>query len=294
MRKIHNKKENHRVKYAACVTLYNPDMGVVDNIKTYANGVERIYVIDNSEEQQCDVENDIKQIENVQYYKMNGNKGVSFALNLALKCAIKDGYDYLLTMDQDTRFYPGQINRFIDKINQYIVSGNYKRVGIFAADTSSQDNKHNKNDELVSLVLTSGNFINTKIINDIGGFDDRLFIDWIDQDICYRLKKVGYKIILFREIGIKHNLGERQKVKMGCVCFEITVHNVVRYYYMTRNKFYVLKKNHISIIKKTRFYLGTIASIVRIIAFEKDKVSKVSAIVYGYIDYLHDNIEGKP
>ncbi len=88
---MRNKRDNHRVKYAACVTLYNPDISVVDNIKTYANGVEKIYVVDNSEEQGSNVENDIKQIKNVQYHKMNGNRGVSFALNLALKCAIKDG-----------------------------------------------------------------------------------------------------------------------------------------------------------------------------------------------------------
>ena len=36
-------------KTAAAVILFNPDLNVIDNLKTYINQVEKLYVIDNSE-----------------------------------------------------------------------------------------------------------------------------------------------------------------------------------------------------------------------------------------------------
>jgi len=38
------------MKVAGCVVIYNPDMSVVDNIKTYAPVVDHVFAVDNSDE----------------------------------------------------------------------------------------------------------------------------------------------------------------------------------------------------------------------------------------------------
>ena len=37
------------MKIAACVILYHPEESILNNIKSYINHIEKIYVIDNSE-----------------------------------------------------------------------------------------------------------------------------------------------------------------------------------------------------------------------------------------------------
>ena len=93
------------MKLAACVVLYNPDASVVDNIKTYASGVDEVFAVDNSDEPDAPLLDRITALaENVTVIPMHGNQGIAVALNRGLQEASRRGYGYILTMDEDSYF----------------------------------------------------------------------------------------------------------------------------------------------------------------------------------------------
>lgn len=105
-------------KYAGVVVLYQPKDNVWDNIQSYLEEIDLLYVMDNSLDVNSIVVEKIKQNEKCSYFSMNGNKGLAVALNEGCHLAKKDGYDYILTMDQDSVFEKNAVNTMIAKIEQ--------------------------------------------------------------------------------------------------------------------------------------------------------------------------------
>ncbi len=75
----------------------------------------------------------------------------------------------------------------------------------------------------------------TELFRKIGGFDERFFLFFEDTDICFRLKKAGYRIAYFPEAIFYHKLGsstqkERLKTKI--------IHNISMFYYIRKNMNY--------------------------------------------------------
>jgi len=52
------------------------------------------------------------------YLSMNGNLGLAGALNKGCHMAYEKGFDYILTMDQDSSFKEGAVSLLIDKAEQ--------------------------------------------------------------------------------------------------------------------------------------------------------------------------------
>ena len=270
--------KDNKIKIDAVVVLYNPDNTVIKNINSYAHHVRKVYVIDNSD---CGEQNVIKQIQSIsnsEYISMDGNKGIAKALNVALEAALKDGTEYLLTMDQDSSFEIVELKKFFD----YIRNNQDKRIGIFAAST----NKKLKKSVYKNKVITSGNIIMCSKIKEIGGWDENLFIDWVDHDICLRLISKGYKILMFANVYIKHKLGEDGKCNLGRIDITFNTHSAIRYYYMTRNKFYVLSKHKLGIANWIRYIAGSIFMLFKVLLLENDKSKRMKYIYRGYVDFF--------
>ena len=107
------------MKIEGVVVLYNPNKNIIDNIKTYINEVETLYVIDNSSEKDNSLINEIKQLSQKCLYIDNfSNKGIAYALNMGVKLAIKESSDWLLTMDQDSKFEKNDLFKLIESIDE--------------------------------------------------------------------------------------------------------------------------------------------------------------------------------
>ena len=90
-------------KIAGAVILYYPANSFLQNIESYLRKLDKLFVIDNTPDNNKAL-GKLLEIENV-VYKHNGeNKGIAARLNEAATLAIKEGYDWILTMDQDSYF----------------------------------------------------------------------------------------------------------------------------------------------------------------------------------------------
>ena len=269
------------LKIAGIVTLYNPTSSDIKNINTYINDIDKLYVVDNTEGK--DNKSKLPKNKKIEYIFNNKNIGVSSALNLGAKKAIKEGYFWLLTMDQDTTFNKGVLNKMKDTI----INNDMEKIGIVTPwhHTKLIDKKPETDVDYPNDVMTSGNLINLKIYQKIGGFKEDFFIDGIDIEYCLNLNSHGYKIMRLNTIEIDHNLGDIFYKNIHGHLFLCTNHPAIRRYYIMRNYHYIcdMYKDYnptycYSLISQKHNMIG-------VILFEKNKVKKIRAYLKGLKDY---------
>ncbi|MFV8322649.1 glycosyltransferase family 2 protein [Flavobacterium sp. LB3P21] len=272
---------------AAVVVLYNPDKNIVENINSYIDCVDKIYVIDNSNFSNANLFQALPFDHKLEYIFNNGNLGIAKALNIGCEFAIQHGMKWVLTMDQDSKFL---------NLNAAIISQIYKMkddsIALYYPNYLIEGiiyDKYIKENNEPIVVMTSGNFINLSIYKYIAGFEDKLFIDYVDIDYCLKIKAAGYKIALLPDATLVHELGQSKHVTFLSIKAIITNHSSLRRYYITRNRLYVHKKhkNISTVFNKTekRIFIN---DILKIILFEDDKILKFKSIIKGYLDYRNN------
>ena len=272
-------------KVAACVILYNPELKVVDNIAAFGTHIDLLLIVDNSPDENPFLTSRIKEIQsNTNFVWMGGNKGIAAALNIACRMAIQNNFEWLLTMDQDSRFSESGFLELVKSIEE--VNSLYSNPGII----SPYHNVHDwftlgGNDAFQEIrsTMTSGNLINLQAYKVIGGFEEKLFIDYVDHEYCLRLRKNSFQIIQNNSVLLGHSLGNFELKKFLWKRFGISNHNPNRRYYITRNGLYTFGKYFFF---DPSFCLKILQNLlydfVRVLFFEKDKIAKSGAMAIGF------------
>lgn len=267
-----------KIKLAGVVVLYNPDVDYNNNIKSYIDDLDYLYVIDNSKK-----ENKVLDNKKIKYIFNNANIGVAKALNDAAKLARLDNCDYLLTMDQDTNFNPGVLK----EMKKYILENDMSDIGIVTPwhNTKLDEVKSKDDIDYPLTVMTSANIVNLDILDKIGGYNEDYFIDGIDLEYCLRLKKNNYKIVRLNYIEVLHNLGDIKYHNFFGKRILTTNHNYIRMYYILRNYNYI-KRDYYDIDKEYCEPLNHLKlRLFRVIMYEKDKFKKIRNMFRGIKDY---------
>jgi rhamnosyltransferase len=261
------------------VIWYNPTKKDKDNIKTYLPFLKELYIIDNSINENTIPINSSK----ITYIHYSENIGVPKAMNLIAKRAFKDGYKWMLTMDQDTEMNDKCYQKFLHVINNMDTS----IIGIITPwhDTKLGEERPNTEYDFPLDVMTSGNFVNLKILTEIGYYNEKFFIDGIDIEYGLRLNKNGYSIVRCNDVTIKHNLGNIKLHYVFGKKYVCTNHNYLRQYYMARNYRYI-KEEYYSFLPDYCEKLIKIKGIIfKILFFEHDKIRKIVYMIKGISDY---------
>ncbi|MBC2704934.1 glycosyltransferase family 2 protein [Desulfobacula sp.] len=276
-----SKEREKAVSIPGTVILYNPELFVIDNIMSYIDCLDVLYVVDNSDRPDLSFISAIKKISKVCYISLGGNHGIAEALNTSVSLALDHGYDWLLTMDQDSRFEENIIPKLFHCLNYYdkdmvgMICARYTRKNRYVEVYGKQYNE-------ILVSITSGSLINLTVFRKHGPFMEKLFIDHVDHEYCLRLRRHGYKIIQVKNAFIRHMLGDSK----GYLVCRSSNHVPFRRYFMTRNRFYVanMYKND-----RPRFFwtemLRFTGELVKILLFEKEKYKKLRNIAMGYLDY---------
>lgn len=289
------------MKLAGVVVLYNPSKNTLDNINLYIDGLDKLYVVDNSDKE-TDLEFKNKKIEYIQ----NGeNLGIAKALNIGANKAIKDGYEWLLTMDQDSILKEKDLDEmkdFITKMKsddylQKILSVKYDELALVSPlHMTVMDHNPEEVTGITSpmYVMTSGNIINLNIYKKIGGFKDWLFIDSVDLEYCLNIRKNNFKILRLNHIKMQHSLGEGIVKYIGKKKIYSLNHSPIRRYYIVRNRHYVYDMYKQEFKGFCKLELSrTKTELAKILLFEPQKIKKVSYMLKGYLDYKMGVKNGK-
>lgn len=269
------------------VVLYNQDECVVSNLSSYLNFLSHLYIIDNSEHPDTKLINRLNNLSNkISYHSKGENMGIAKALNWACTLAFNDGYQWILTMDQDSLIKDGFFNivrPLLSNVKNIIVAASYNAIFF----------KPHKSEYLgfteIGTVITSGNLLNLNGWKKLGGFCEKLFIDEVDNEFCIRAIEGGYKIQATLDNYLDHNLGTTYS-KVNIITgkrLNFIRHSPFRLYYMTRNNLFLWKrylftnpglvynrmKNLIKLIYEITFYYP-------------DKLSYYKKIVKGTAHFL--------
>ena len=288
-------------KVAAIIISYNPDNNLLDSVNLLINQVDKIIIVDNgSESQKKKNINLIKDIDNkkIEVIFNEENLGIATALNIGVKEALNQGYNWILTMDQDSKASSNMVEKMFEVYSTIDESERKEILSIFPNFVderiqSIEENSNMNSYEYVDADITSGNLLRAEVFDKVGFFDDSLFIDLVDTDFCMRLNEKNIKMIKVRDAILYHSLGESQSVKSIFGKFNTSNHSALRRYYMTRNRFYTWEKykdlNSFTLNRDKKLFKK---EFIKIILGEKDKINKIKMVFKGYKDYKK-GIRGK-
>lgn len=278
------KTDKINVKDLAGITvIYNPRKNVIENINTYINEINKLYLIDNSEKSNDAISSYFQGNSKVEYVFNKGNLGIAKAQNIGAEKAISAGYSFLLTMDQDSGVTPGMIAKLL------YVFEEYKNIGLVSPVHANKFNipkTSNRRFDEVLNAKSSGNIISLDAYKNVGTFNEEYFIDYVDIEYCMRLKASGYKVIQVNDAILIHNEADMSKRKFFFKFVYPYNHNPIRFYYISRNRFYLRDKFKTVFPEYFKKEIKSFINIfIKVFLYENHKILKFKMSFYGYRDY---------
>lgn len=228
------------MRIIAGIVLFNPEVGrLKENIEAISCQVDKLVFIENGSKK-LDYLNEINCKNGIFIYNKE-NLGIAHALNQILNYAANNNFEWALTLDQDSVASPN----LIQVLAQYVRND----IGIICPKVIDRNFSVKEDNDIRPLVdvnecITSGSLTNVEAWKNYGGFDDQMFIDWVDWDICYGFKKLGYRIVRTNETSILHELGENTRTMQIFGKERLVIHRPpFRTYYIHRNMVYLWRKH---------------------------------------------------
>lgn len=267
----------------AGIVTYNPDLDRLrENIDSIISQVEKVIVFDNGSKNQTKIK-DVYQ-DKVILIISPENVGIAAALNHLMQRSRELGATWMLSLDQDS-VCPLD---FVDNMNNYLErEGDFGIVAPIIIDRNVGVVGHYPEKEYKSVrtCITSGAFTKIAVWHKIGGYDESMFIDSVDFEFCYRVRKAGYKVIQVRDVQLLHEIGNSKRIKLLFWTVDIKNHSAFRKYYIARNNVYYPLKHHLWL----HFIRGNARNIglfFIVLIYENNKIVKICAILQGWKDGL--------
>lgn len=230
----------------AIITAYKPDHEALNRLCDELDGTGLdVIVYDNSEESTATYR---PSNPNVILLQNGENEGLGVAFNKSIISARRNFPDVeaYLFFDQDSIVERSQVVRLIERwtalasefsigiIGGRPVDGNGREYRVTLSGDLDEVNK------ISEFVISSFSLMPDEIVREIGEFDEELFIDLVDSDYCFRLRKLGYLCVIADDITFTHQVGLERMSLVGVRSFSISA--PFRNYYQVRNIILVGKK----------------------------------------------------
>jgi rhamnosyltransferase len=233
------------MKILGVITSFYPNIDELEkNINSFLEGIEHLIIWENTPKEKSNIDELIEKLNStkIEVRTTGHNEYLAVPFNLCAKFAVDNGFTHILTMDQDSCFSNNDFNIYRSEIEKYTLH----KVAAFGPNSTSREQPNTKNGE-VDHIFISGAIYPLNVFFELDGFNEELVIDAIDTDYCFRARNNNYKIIVFPNVNLEHNLGYRYKHWSGLV---IVPYSAQRTYYYLRNTFW-LWKNYPEYYKKT-------------------------------------------
>lgn len=273
------------MKLAAVIVVYKPDLNLLKkNILTLIGDVDHLLLYRNSE---INIEDLGLSTDKISFLGSGVNVGISGALNAAITWAENsNSFTHLLTLDQDSHFRTGDLEKF----KKLIISEQARNIGIFCPNIDNRGSlliDSTKPSVDMPDSITSGSIFPMTTFKMCGNFDDKLFIDAVDYEYCYRIStKHGLKTVIYPSIVLNHEVGYPTRIRFGLTTDN---YSAFRTYYIVRNQIIIWKRYpHLfqAHYKKTLVKIHIVYRLAKVIIGETDKISKLKSIGLGIIHGL--------
>jgi len=275
---------------AAVVVSYFPDKDFEERLTKLKSQFAAVYWVENTPGAATGSE----YLDDLDVHRISEgiNAGLGRALNLGCAAALRDGFEWVVTFDQDSDFVADflcqQIAAWQESASSpFILGCNY-------TDGDSADTPRFRAGDYVvacKTVITSGCLMCLPAWDDLGKFRDDYFIDGIDHEICLRARSKGLVVSRHGRVLMKHRIGERS-VNLRVFPY---LHSPVRKYYSMRNGI----RNILRYATSEPFWAirksATLAwEVVIALLFEPDRGKKMRAMFHGLRDGLASRMGPAP
>lgn len=286
----------------AVVVTYEPGSDLACHLAALRSQVDSVIVIDNGSKDRASIARAV-QATACHLIVNPHNLGVAAALSQAARLAQTESSAWLATFDQDSLIPPGAIDSLLALYERH---PQREKIGILAMghrDRATGRDYHHGLDILVESgdwravrsTITSGSLVRVGLFNQVGLFDDALFIDAVDHEFCLRVRKHGWLVIEGRHQVLEHSIGdatEHYLLGRRIVC---THHSPLRRYYMTRNQLEVCGRNLlVDPVWAGKGVLQFAASSIAALLYERDKLAKLRAMCSGVAHFALRRFGPKP
>ena len=230
------------------IGVYNPNDDEIANVQRLS-AIHHGVVVDNSP---VPVFKDAY-LNMMKYVALGQNVGIAKAQNTGLRYVLNyTEATHVVFLDQDSTVpdsYPQDIAEAFDSIRNDI-----HHLGFLGPMTENKETgKEYKSiihkDKALSAdfilrreIISSGGCTTREVLEEVGLNEERLFIDYVDFEWCWRAKSKGYVCGLTPNITIKHMVGQKTIYIFG---YTIIISSPFRYYYQFRNYLWLLRRGYV-------------------------------------------------
>jgi rhamnosyltransferase len=284
----------------AVVVTYHPDGDVAQRLRRVAEEAGPTVVVDNGSPAAA---LDRTRAAGVELLDLGENIGLAAALNRGVARLAELGCSHAVLFDQDSSPRPGMVAalwrtrcafpdaaivgpRIVDAVpgrGPYRWVARHPRIpGAFRRVTCEQGDLPD-----VTGVITSGSLVEIDAWRRLGGFDEALFIDYVDNDFCLRAIAAGRTVAVSAGAVLEHRLGSRTRHEVLGHEVRPTHHSPLRHYYIARNRVRLWRRHALRHPSWAAFDAGFAAyNLVRMLAFEDERRRKLRAMMLGTWDGL--------
>jgi rhamnosyltransferase len=281
-------REPAAVKHAAgsrvlaVVVSYFAGAKLTATVYALAGQVGKVLVVDNGSDDQTLAT--LRQLEadgQIALEALGENRGLGYALNLGARRAEELGYEWLLTMDQDSIADPAMVTSLL-ALAEHNPSVRCISPNIALHGRPPQSLKAGP----VDYAITSGNLIRLDVWKGAGPFNEDYFIDCVDFDFSLRARREGYAIHKAPAALLYHELGQELEVRRPFDRF-YTQHSPLRRYYMFRNFMYLARAH---VLLEPRFIgkllLMHVLLLALMLVYEPMLKQNIRFICRGLVDFF--------
>ena len=189
----------------AGIVSYNPEIErLQENVAAIAPQVDRLLIFDNGSGNLEEIEAAFGSLAEI--IRSPENLGMAKALNRLCAAAEQGEATDIVLLDQDS----------VASSDLVAVEARHRSVDVGLVCALTVDRNHKDQDYDNSLVfdikrpITSGSMVNIAAWNAVGGYDERLFVDWVDDEFCDNLRTHGYRLLRTYGTSILHELGHQE------------------------------------------------------------------------------------
>lgn len=291
-----------QTRVAAVIVSYRSDERLFRGLEALIPQVGRIIVVDNDSGDQVTEklkeaaeasENKIKLILN------DENVGLAAAQNQGIQLALEEGADWVLLLDDDSVPDAGMVEALLAA---YAGHPAQERIGLVAPRLHDAEGtlkarayvsrhafdlrrvRFGPGDVLdhIAFVIASGSLVKAEVFREIGLMREDFFVDYIDFEFAFRMRRFGWGLVAVGDAGLEHRLGEFEQKRLLGRDFRFNSHSSFRRYHIYRNRMRVWRAHGLRLPAFFTFEAASISiDLAKLILLEDDKLAKLGGIGRG-------------
>jgi GT2 family glycosyltransferase len=276
---------------------YSDTSELLDSLKQINTPEIKIIVVDNNS-----FGNDVELLENnykdfTRVLKSDSNLGFAGGNNFGIQKALESNPDYILLINNDTIVEPNFLSVLLNKFNAdekigivapqinyynepkkiWSAGGKVSRIrGSGFAVSNKMENEISQTDRFVDFVSGCCMLIKKEVFQNVGLFDENYFLYLEDTDLCYRVNKAVYKIVVTPKSKIFHKVNKSTQKN----------YSTLPLYYTTRNRLYFAKKNFSETFIFTFLYILISMLLKSFYWFVTGKSKNIIAVKNAFLDFI--------